>query len=367
MLLALAACGQQPAASAPEATPEPAQAPTPVPTPTPTPEPTPIPTEAAAVLLDRVGAAARVYDLDEKVKIVGEADGYYTLSDGLLVEKWLVRLDTEEAPAERTAYAKGGDAALYGNVYCEGEPLLKLSNNQAVTVLDEFGPVLRVRAEEKQKDAEPTSVEGYLLAADTVNYNPYGYYGGGYYGGPADGGEISLTAARVGAGGYVLLADGGEGLFTGGPGKILGQGAEGYARVYKRSDEVAVMDRGEKTCAILFPDGSAAAIPTKLLFFKGDEVTEPWTAYARSSAPFYRNWRTRLDTPEKLAMNTKLEIVGTFGDYLIAQKEDKTVGLIEAAQVSETEIVNYYYGGGDGGYSGGGGGGGGPEWSEPAM
>ena len=98
MLLALAACGQQPAASAPEATPEPAQAPTPVPTPTPTPEPTPIPTEAAAVLLDRVGAVARLYDLGEKVKVVGADEAYYTLSDGLLVERWLIRLDTEEAP-----------------------------------------------------------------------------------------------------------------------------------------------------------------------------------------------------------------------------------------------------------------------------
>ena len=192
MLLALAACGQQPAASAPEATPEPAQAPTPVPTPTPTPEPTPIPTEAAAVLLDRVGAVARLYDLGEKVKVVGADEDYYTLSDGLLVERWLIRLDTEEAPAERTAYARGSDAAVYGSVYCEGEPLLKLSSNQAVTVLDEFGPVLRVRAEEKKKDAEPTSVEGYMLAADTVNYNPYGYYygggGGGYSGGGGGGG-----------------------------------------------------------------------------------------------------------------------------------------------------------------------------------
>ena len=193
LLFSLAACSGAPA---PAPTPEPTPAPTPRPTPTPPPTPSPPPpTIPATVLLNRVGAVVKTYDLGEAVEITGEEDAFYRLSDGCLVEKWLVRPDGEDAPEERSAYTKD-ETALYDNPYCEGEPLLTLKYNRELTVLDEFGPVLRVKVEEEvpapeasedsEEPAEPETVEivGYLPSDETRKYNAsFGWGGGGGGGG----------------------------------------------------------------------------------------------------------------------------------------------------------------------------------------
>ena len=406
----------------------------------------------AAVILDNVGAVCKVYDLGERVEVEKEQDGFYVLKDGTLVEKWLVRLNTEEAPAERTAYIKNsGETPIYDNPYCEGRPLRMLKLNQAVTVQDEFGKILRVMIEEEAADqgvpdkdlsadndgstvtpAQDTASEakapekiqiiGYLPAVNTKNSIGYGYdYGGGGGGGGsgsgegADGGEISLTDYYVSPKqeGYVLLASAQadaekQEAFVGGPAKILAGGTEGYACLLHRGDEVSVLnlrddvrnetyetagdgkttpktDASDKTAGnaaeqggtaagneteepvaistVLLKDGSTAEIPTKLLFFKGDKVYQTWTGYAKNNAMFYRNWRTQLDDPKKLAINTELQVVGEFGEYNIVQLEDETVGLLLAGMLSETKVAyGYDYSGG-----GGGGGGGGSEWTEPTL
>ena len=357
MLLALSACGQS-GTPAPEA--EPTVAPTSAPTPEPTPEPTPV-TTAAAVLLDRVGAVAKTFKLGEKVEVTGERDGCYVLSDGLLVEKWLVRPEGEAAPAERRAYA-AKNAAVYDNPYCEGEPLLTLGYAQSFTVLDEFGLVLRVKVEDKTAG----ELTGYMPTADSMKSVSYYEGGGGGGGGPQDGGEISLTRAPGGASyGYLTLAaktitDAPD--FTG-PALVLADGVEAYYSVFDRGDEVRVLEKGDAQCTLLLEDGNTAAIPTALLSFEGDEAYESWTAYAKNGALFYPSWRVRVVESEKLKMNAVLTILGVFGEnaeYYIAELEAGEVGLVTVDKASETENHFSYDGGG-------GGGGGGPEWSDPVL
>ena len=361
MLLALTACGQSAEPTAPAAAP--AAEPTPAPAPEPTPEPTPE-TTAAAVLLDRVGAVAKTFKLGDKVEITGEQDDCYVLSDALLVEKWLIRPEGEEAPAERKAYAKK-NAALYDNPYCEGEPLMELSYAQMFTVLDELGMVLRVKAEDKTAG----EIMGYMLAAESMRslYTDEGGGGGGG-GGSRDGGEISLTRAPGGAGfGYVLLsaetpADKTDEVT--GPALILADGVEAYYGFFDRGDEVRVLEKGDEQCKVLLEDGNTATVPAALLFFEGDEVYESWTGYAKNQTPFYPGWRVRVVEPETLKMNTVLIILGVFGandEYYIAELEDGAVGLVPVDKASETENYFYYDGGS------GGGGGGGPEWSDPVL
>lgn len=411
----------------------------------------------AAVLLNDVGAVIRVYELGDKVTVESQQGDYYVLSDGTLVEKWLLRLDTEElpegttvraladaekeaaekaakeaeekaareaagetveetaeetaeevpaeTPAGRTVYAKNREETpLYDNVYCEGEPLRMLEYNQELVVEDEFGKVMRVMMEEEvpvpepEEDAEPAAspepaetaeaeetepekiqIVGYVLAADTkkAKYGGGGGDGGGGGGGGggADGGEISLTNYRVmpKQEGFVLLAnvtpDAAEGEeeeepFVGGPGMILGKGAEGYACIFQRGDIVKVTEKTDKrssACTIMLEDGRPAAVRRSLLYFKSDRFYQAWTGYTKNGALFYQKWRTQLDDPKKLAVNTELQVIGRFEDFNIVQLEDETIGLVSAELLSLTKVA--YGGGGDGG----GGGGGGGEWTAPVM
>ena len=351
LLLGLSACGQ-------------AEAPAPTPTPEPTPEPTPV-TTPATVLLDGVGAVAKRFRLAESVEIEGETEDCYVLSGGLLIEKWLVRPDGEADPAERRTYA-ANKSALYASVYCEGEPLMTFTGNPSVTVLDEFGAVLRVRA-----GGESGELVGYMPAADTLR--SLGYYdgggGGGGGGGSSDGGEISLTRAGRGGArfGYALLSaeytlvDGAVPA-TSGSAHVLGEGAEGCVCFFRRGDTVRVLEKGEATCTVLLDDGATAELPAAVLAFEGGEAYEPWTGYAKSSAPFYHGWRPRVLEPRKLSLNTELTVVGVFGEdgacYIVELEGE--AGLVPAAQVSETEIYYTYY-------DDGGGGGGGAEWSDPVL
>jgi len=500
----------------------------------------------ASVILDNVGAVSGVFDLGDRVEVEDEQDGFYVLKDGTLVEKWLVRLDTEEAPsgttaraiqdaekeaeekalqraeeetekestatsgqtaeeetageeqekeeqekapAGRTVYVKNGRGTpLYDNPYCEGEPLRMLKFNQALTVEDEFGRMMRVMfeeeapepekadeneeeeaedagpdtnakpassaapaapaeaAEDAQKEPVKIPVTGYLLSSETKNTIGYGYDygggGGGGGGGGADGGEISLTGYRVmpKKEGIVLLAavrpDPGEqkqpallaGVqedkqeqkeaeaeeepFVGGSGTILARGTENYACVFRRGDRVSVMNppndgrltkadiqEAEKLQAeaeaadgasvgttaetarteakteekeenayepialssLLLEDGSIATLPTKLLYFKGDPFYSQWKGYTKNNAQFYRNWRTHLEEPQKLDLNTEVKVLREFGDYSVVQLRDKTVGLVLTGMLSETKVAYGYD------FGGGGGGGGGGEWTDPVL
>ena len=367
----------------------------------------------AAVLLDRVGAVVKTFDLGEQVSVDKEKDDFYVLKDGTLVEKWLVRLDSEKAPAERTVYIKArGETPLYDNPYLEGKPLREFPINTALTVLDEFGQLMLVAvsedspAEKAQDKAAAEPLVGYLLASNTkatlYEYNGWGSGGGSSGGGSSgggggapvgvDGGDISLTAfhsfsQRASDSGLqpglrtspqlVLLAS--SEADTAGPaeaeaekdtvvdakGTILAQGAEGYACVFQRGDEVKVTEKGEEISTLLLDDDTKATVPTKLLFFKGDKPVEPWKGYAKANAPFYRSWRTWLETPARLTINTELQVLGNLDDFCIVQKADGLVGLVPANMISKTMIALYDFGGGGG--SSGGGSSGGVEWTDPQL
>lgn len=322
----------------------------------------------AAVLLDRVGAVVKTYHLDEKVTVTEEKDGYCLLSDGCLVEKWLVRLESEKNPEERTAYTKSsGETPLYDNPYLEGKPIRMLKADRPVSVKDEFGQVLRVLVKEEGDGAETA---GYLAAGETRSTAGYGFdYGGAYSGGGGsiDGGEISLTGYTVNErkDGFILLAsttESGKNSAKERPARILAENTEGYARVFCRGDEVRVTEKGKETSVLLLDDSTTAEVPTKLLFFKGDKTYKPWTGHARAGTVFWRNWRTHLEKGESLETNTELQIIGSFGDFLIAEKKDHTVGLVRTEQVSEKPVSVTDYSGGDYGGSGGG-----DTWTPPAL
>ncbi|MCR5136005.1 MAG: hypothetical protein K6C12_02745 [Oscillospiraceae bacterium] len=322
----------------------------------------------AAVLLDRVGAVVKTYHLDEKVTVTEEKDGYCLLSDGCLVERWLIRLESEKDPEERTAYAKsGGETPLYDNPYLEGKPIRMLKADQTLSVKDEFGQVLRVLVEENG-DSKETA--GYLAAGETRSTAGYGFdYGGAYSGGGGsiDGGEISLTGYTVNErkDGFILLAsttESGKNSAKERPARILAENTEGYACVFRRGDEVRVTEKGKEVSVLLLDDGTTAEVPTKLLFFKGDKTYKPWTGHARAGTVFWRNWRTHLEKGESLEINTELQIIGSFGDFLIAEKKNHTVGLVRTEQVSEKPVSVADYSGGD--YSGSGGG---DTWTPPAL
>ena len=137
----------------PEPTEEPTEEPTPTPTPEPTEEPTPAPTpepetEAAIARVDEAGVIGAVFSVGDTVEVKGETDdgNYYIIaheSGDLMIEKWLVRMEGEEAPEPHMAYARG-KTEVFANTYLEQEPIAKLSTNKQVTVEDEYGTIARV-------------------------------------------------------------------------------------------------------------------------------------------------------------------------------------------------------------------------------
>ena len=340
----------------PEPTEEPTEEPTPTPTPEPTEEPTPAPTpepetEAAIARVDEAGVIGAVFSVGDTVEVKGETDdgNYYIIaheSGDLMIEKWLVRMEGEEAPEPHMAYARG-KTEVFANTYLEQEPIAKLSTNKQVTVEDEYGTIARVTL------ADGTT--GYTRISGISKNKIKGGGGGGSSGGQ-DGGDIHIgttgpkgpQAVRLGGRVYAEETE----TFTPGNAVVLGEGAEGYIHLFTHGDEVRVLTKDEKTCEILVGE-RIGTIPTKLLIFADEQPYEAWDGYAKSKSVKHNHYRM-LDEGEEMKVNTSLHIVGEFEDTYIVEKDGK-LSYVLIEQVSKKKIT----GGGSGGSSGG--------WTDPVL
>ncbi len=311
--------------SAPEPTPEPEPAEKPVPTPTPEP-----PTQPAFVLANGAGAVAKTFTLGERVVILDAREDWYLVESEegpLLVERWFVRAEGVRDPEPYTGYARG-DTEVYPDPYLEGEPLASLKKNTGLTVEDAFGILLRVTLDDGRT--------GYALSSSVSRKKLPSGSGGGS--GGKDGGDIPLAAPRgVGAGAVRL---GGGRLHaseeaTPSAGVVLAEGAEGYAALFQRDDEVRVLERGEETCSLLI-DGRRAQMASWLLRFGDEAPFESFTVYAKAKAPFHRHCRL-LDEPTPLTLNTELCVVGeTPRGYIVRLKDE--LGYVPFSEVSLRRI-----------------------------
>ena len=311
-------------------------------------EDAPVPVEKdATVLVDQAGVAVKTFARGDRVNVKDLRDGCYVVegeSGDLLVEMWLVRLDSEAAAAPFTAYA-GGNIDVFPSPYLEGEKLATLYMNTLLTVEDRLGPVMRVTMMDGRV--------GYTLASG-ISMSPIQYNGGGSSGG-SDGGDIPI--GNFGSGGLTVVRllstvrQENEQPFAPGSGTILADGAEGYVVLLNRGDMVFVKEKTGSICTV--QAGEAVGImPLRLLAFADDPAYEAWDGFALGNAPLHRHWRM-LDEEKKLMMNTKLLVIGEIGKICMVQLEDG-YGFVPLDKISRTMIV---YNGGDS--SGG--------WTDPVL
>ena len=334
-------------APTPESTETPKMTETPEPTATPEPTSTPEPpTEEATVLGDHVGAVSVTFAFGDAVTVTGTQGGYYAVAteEGeMLVEQWLIRLASEDAPAAYNAYSRAG-TDVFRDIY-RVEKIATLVMNTQITVVDAFGPVVRVVLADGS--------EGYTLAANVSRTRISG--GGGGSSGGQDGGDIVI--GRFGWDGGTTVRMGGRMLRDERPASgewiVLAEGVDGYAAVFSAGDSVRVLERGAETCALLI-DGRIGTVPTALLQFADTEPYAEWDGFARANAPVYASYRMLTETG-KLNQNQPVRVVGEIGDvYLVAM--ERGIGYMAMQQVSKTRISS---GGGSGDSSGG--------WTDPVL
>lgn len=351
LLLVVFALGVCACSAEPEPSPVPtaSPSPTPVPTPTPSPEPEWEPGTVRA----KYGLFAKHFNRGDAVKIVGQWEDYYVVSDGdkeLLVEERLIILSSKIFESYQ-GYAKSR-SPVYPNAYLTGEPLKELSTNTKLQVLSGKGDWLYVEWEEGS---------GYM-SSDSVSNTPIQHYygggggGGGNYG--ADGGDIQLSA-KTGGAKLVKLSDyiGPKYVPMEAEGVIGSDETEAYYIVFKRGDEVKVTAVGEDNCQLLLGE-TLKEVPRWILRVQGEAPYESWEGFSQHHAPVYKD-RGMLKELFELSRNDAVLVLDALDDCYIVEVEGQ-LGYMPLDQVKEEKIIVYDYGGG-------GGGGGGNEWTPPAL
>ena len=301
--------------------------------------------ETVTVRVDEAGLIGKIFALGDKVEVTGEQNGYYTVktTDGsFLVEKWLVRVDTEAAPQSWTGYAQD-NTGVFANGYLEGEALATLGLNTPLTVEDTMGTIARVTLQDGRA--------GYVLLSNAMR-GPYVYKRGSN---SQDGGDIpisnrgndGLTAVRLG----MLIQWEGEQSFTPGTGTILADGTEGYLALFSQGDTVTVTEKGPDICTVKVNDLMGTML-TKLLIFADEEPYTAWDGFAQGNAPQHRHWRL-LDEETRLNVNTKLHVIGEVGSVCIVELGDGPA-YVPMDKISRNMIT----------YTPSGGGG---EWTDPML
>ena len=358
LLLLSTGCGKNtvPAEAVPAPEPTPVLTPSPEPVPTPTPEPE---WEPGYIRAGNIGVLWSSFDRGEEVTVCGELDGYYIVDHTgaeLLVEKDFIRLETEEAPESRTAYAYQ-NAALYDNPYFEGEPLAVLDKNTVLNVVDEFGPYVL---------AEVNGQSGYMLLAQTStamlrNYT-YGGGGGSDSGGSTggqDGGDIAL-AYRTSAPKLVLLSNGfpESCYFDQCQGEILAGHVEAYLCLYSNGDDIKVISAGADTCTVLVGEYEGI-LPRWAVRLADEESYAPRSGFAAPDTVIYPDHRM-LSGGENVRTNTPLTVLDEFADFFVVETDGK-VCYVSPEYVNDKEITYSY--------SSGGGSSDAPpaEWTEPVL
>ena len=350
MLIILAGCNSSPAPEATEAPVETTQAPAETteaatePTETEPPAPQTI---SGTILADKTPVLLADANREDVLDVVAEYDESYfvvKLENGYgLVEKRLVRLESQEAYVQWEGYAKYG-AMLYPSYLLREEEGQSLSLNSRMLVLEDLGGILVVQTEEGI----------YYMDAETVSTHYVQPYSGG--GGSADGGDITMGFQ----GGYtnlsVIAPQSGD---VTGKATVLVEGAPILLGWFDREDAVAVVNEAgfaeeREGYYIVYLNGLYGYVRQGLIAREGEEPYAQWTGYGVNSPKLYSNYDLTGESV-KLNNNAELQILADLGNcYLVVSGE--IMGYMPKATVSEHPIV----------YSGWGGGGGG-EWTPPAM
>ena len=355
LCLLLSACGTKAS--------EPAPSPKVENTPEPTPEPTEAPLPETISAYARVNNAELLYSylgIGEEIEIIGEKGAYYAFERSgvkLFAEKRFIRLEDEEEFLPQKVYSNG-NAAIYPDVYLQGELLATLGVNEEVTLLALMGHTALIQYGDIKAYAEYENLNN-----EPIYYN----YSSGGESAPApsqgqDGGDIEL-GFRYKGGGIVNLAAGDEEEISPLPkqkGYVLGDKLEAYLWIYGLNEEVKLTVVGEDSCETLVK-GNLGRIKSWMLELPDREPYEKWQAYGVNSPVFYEDYRL-LGGGEVLALNTELEVIFETETFYIVKLQDGRIGYMEKNQLSRTPFVYVDYGGGGSSASGGG-----AEWTEPVL
>lgn len=302
-------------------------------------------TVSATALTDKTCVLIATADRGAAIDVVGEhADTYYIVKTEQgygLVEKSLVRLESQEAYAQWTGYALN-NVAFYNNYHLLGEPVETLNMNAELQVLEDVGCCLVVQCGENI---------GYMRAGDVSKSFIVPAPGGG---GSADGGDISLSG-RV-----VLLSEfiPQEGEVTG-KGTVLVDDAEIILGWFDRGEAVPVIvetgyaPEKEGWIAVYF-EGRCGYVRRDLLREEGQEVFAQWNGFSTYKAPLYDNYYLSGEPVAELPANGEIQVLEDLGNCFMVTCGEVT-GYLAKENASESKI-NY----GGGGNSGG-------EWTPPAL
>ncbi len=350
----------------------------------------------AIVKLPELRLVAMTLTRGTVVKVVGETDGLYYIeyTDGMIycTEKTLLRLEGDAAPQERSGYARY-NACVYDNPYLRGDRFTKLSQNTALTIIDQLEELMLV----SWQTDDGTEHRGYMnsgsfSSAWIQDWAPS--YGGGSAGGGSsgDGGGSSGGGGSAGGGqdgGDIVLAyESGKVIhaekiswnrdekFTEKQATVFADGTNAYlARFIKRGEEVLVASSDKEKC-LIWCDGAICRADRTALHLREDAEYTPWTGYIQPNGILYL-----FPDPEsegrKESTNTEVLVEDEYRDFYIVSLN----GNYYCIEKNSVKSSQYWYdpswgsgsssGGGGGSSSGssssGGSSGGGQQWTEPVF
>ena len=347
MLLSLFGCGAQ----SPEVNTEATPAPTAEPTPTPIPEPTPSPEPEWAPGVVRVdyGLLAKTLDRGAELTVVGQWEDYYVVSEDegeLLIESRFVQLSTE-AFENRQGYTNY-NSPVYHTAYLVGEAICYLGLNTVVQVLG---------GKDDWRYVEWDGGSGYMPAENVLDAPVYYYYGGGGGGGGADGGDIQLSAKFPSLQLEKLASDAEYSPMEPTKAVVASDGIEVYEIVFRRGDELKVVEANADTCRLLLGD-SLREVPRWLVRTVEDSAYESWEGFSEYLAVVYKDMAMQRKVVELERNNTVLVLDELENCYLVEVNGEIAYMAFEHVSREQVPVPYYYYGGG---------GGGGGDWTPPAL
>ena len=382
LLLSLAACGKKES--------EPATAVTePVTAPPETTEATiPAPTEPeweSAVSRAAYGEVLHsILEKGKEINVLGEFKDYYVIEGDvvdLLVEQRFVRMDSEEAFAEWTGYARW-NTQVYDNPYMRGETVTKLTTNKKVEVLEGKGDWLYIRWDDQEGYTNVANISKYRYTSGSSDSGDGGGGSGGSSGGggggPVDGTGFDFGALSAWDGDWQVTLLGkyygpemeksadAEDPFAPGMARVIAHDIEAYITLVLRGDEVKVTGQTEETITLWLGDEFYGELPRWIVRMEGDAEYEPWTGYARWNGILYEEYQMRNEL-KKPGTNTAVTVLDELPDCYVVEY-DGQIGYMKLDGLGKYRVST---GGGDeesgGGGGSSGGGSGGAVWTPPAL
>ncbi len=335
----------------PGPTAEPTPAVTPVPTPTPTPEPAwELGTIRAGDLLVQWTTLQR----GDMVRILGQWQNFYIVEGpdaDVLVEKRFLRPAGENAPAEREGWAKE-NTPVYETGYLMGQTKAHLPLNTPVRVLDSKADWALIAWSGGSGYVDPDSISSQYIYVYTYIPPVSGGNTGGVpnvtmppnTGGSVDGTDVNmdqLSAAPRDMPTLMLL--GGTADTREKKDMILSQDTETYIYVLNRDNGVKVTKAEDTECTILVR-GMFPKIPRWIVALEGDEVYEPWEAYARKDAVVWQEYQL-LGERARLELNARIWVIDYLEEvdlYVVAWGEEYGYVKPEHLSRDRTAVQTYW-------------------------